>query len=1169
MPLVIFHILDALSRDQITVVKRETEEEQELEITFEDNFDQSPSVHSHNKSQAGERCLVVHLFGMTTDGESVRCDVEGFRPYLYIKVEASMNEFTLKDILKASGKDVPRSLYLEKVNRKELYGFMADEESIFMKASVNSLKDFWNLKNILLNDHQEPIFRTSKNSAPLTIYESGLDPLLRFFHIRNIAPCGWVSVNPAVDEPDEKTGIRVLTCNWTDISPETASPKPSAPFKTLFWDIECYSKSGEFPVAKPSKTNPKGDPIIQIGCVLKESDGTIHRSIFVLGTCSEDGVGAKVMPYKSEEKMLAGWFNWLVEVNPDIWVGYNIFGFDERYIWDRANTLGVLEKCGKYPAAADMFQQLSRLYGHGGQVSLQEKRLASSALGDNFLHTLSLQGRLQVDLYHVVKRGYQLPSYKLDEVTKYFMSGKLKKVSRESDGTWKIITGGTGNAKVGRAIVLLDETGDELTEKLPILEVAAGYLRVQPSEADAELDTDMAVKWVIVKDDVSPADIFRLHQGSEKDRATIAAYCIQDCELTMELYNKLETFNNAMSMANVCSVPVTMIFTRGQGVKIESLIFKFCNTANLTIVTLPSKPFNAEPGVVRYGSNGEEIITENQDSYEGAYVLEPTPGFYTRSPIGVCDFASLYPSTIESENISYDSLLWAKDYSLDGKELKVAWTYDEKQIDRFQKAGEAMGCRWIDIAFDIWKPDPNDTRKQPKKIKTGTRICRYAQYPGTRKAALPRIVQGLLAARAAKRTEIKKESDPFRKALLDAEQLAYKLTANSLYGQLGSGVFKVRLQHLAASVTAYGRKQIMFAKAAIEHFYGPGAKDPRCSAHVVYGDTDSLFVEINPRNPETGERLEGRDAIQATIDITTEAGHLITQALKKPHDFEFDKAFYPFVIFSKKRYVGNMYEENADDYVQKSMGIATKRRDYAPIVKTIFGGAIKIILANRDVGAAAAFVKKWVTDLMDNKVSFNQLILTKSLRSEYKTPTPPGHKILANRIAERDPGNAPASGDRMSFVYFKVPASFRGTQGDRIETPVFMKANGLKPDPEFYIDHQLKNPVGQLFSILVDQLPDVRPPPQGWSSDPDIQKAERELYAQDYLFKAALAKKTNTLTAMWKVPQNTTKAPLAQSIAPRRSARLQVDPKQSRMDSFFQDRLLSEQIKSERKKAKK
>jgi DNA polymerase delta subunit 1 len=594
-----------------------------------------------------------------------------------------------------------------------------------------------------------------------------------------------------------------------------------------------------------------------------------------------------------------------------------------------------------------------------------------------------------------------------------------------------------------------------------------------------------------------------------------------------------------------------MIFTRGQGVKIESLIFKFCHNANLTIVTQTSTPFNYVP------VEGEQ---EAQDSYEGAIVLDPTPGFYTKSPIGVCDFASLYPSTIESENISYDSLLWTKDYDLKGNEVKTSGYGD---LAKYQKLGEAMGCRWIDISFDIWKADPEDMRKQPKKIKIGTRVCRYAQYPGNRKAALPRIVQGLLAARAAKRAEIKKESDPFRKALLDAEQLAYKLTANSLYGQLGSGVFKVRLQHLAASVTAYGRKQILFAKAAIEKFYGPDAKDPRCSAFVVYGDTDSLFVEINPRNPATGERLQGQEAIQATIDITTEAGELITKALKKPHDFEFDKAFYPFIIFSKKRYVGNMYEENATDFIQKSMGIATKRRDYAPIVKTIYGGAIKILLTNKDVGAAAAFVKKWVTDMMDNKVSLNQLTLTKSLRSEYKSATPPAHKVLANRIAQRDPGNAPASGDRLSFIYFKPPPGFKGTQGDRVETPVFMKANGLKPDPEYYIEHQLESPVGQLFSILVDQLPAAKPPPQGWNADPDAQVAERELYARDYLFKAAKAKNTNTLMKAWGL-SNVVVNTQATSLTPRAKPKAVVV---TRAEQLFLDQMLV--ANSKRKSTKK
>jgi len=1135
---VTFHILDALSRDQFSEVTRETADEQEIQYSWDDTAD--PDM-SYGKADSSKRkCMMtIHLFGMTASGESLRCDVEGFRPFLYVKVPHSLDIMQFRSQL---GQQAPASMSVERIKRKELYGFTADEEFTFFKLSVANMKDFRAVKNLLLNDHQEPIFSLSKKSAPLPVYESGLDPLLRFFHLRDVAPCGWVTIDPEDDTHDEETGIRVITCQWDVVNPEPKPPKPAAPFKTLFWDLECYSKSGDFPVAKPDRGS--GDPIIQIGCVLKDSDGSIQKTIFVLNTC-DDIEGAEVKHYSTEQEMLLAWFDWLIETNPDVWVGYNIFGFDERYLWQRAEVLRLTDNTD--------LQKMSRLFGHGGRVNLQEKRLASSAMGDNFLHTLSLQGRLQIDLFHVVKRGYQLPSYKLDEVTKYFMSGKLKTVTHKDDGSWHIKTSGTGNARVGRAIVLLDETGDELTDKLPIVDVGEGFIRVQPAGADAELDTDMAVKWVIVKDDVSPADIFRLHRGTSKDRATIAAYCIQDCDLTMDLYNKLETFNNAMCMANVCSVPVTMIFTRGQGVKIESLIFKFCNTANMTIITQTSPPFNY---VAPEGSDQEA-----QDSYEGAIVLDPTPGFYTKSPIGVCDFASLYPSTIESENISYDSLLWSKDYGLDGQEVKTVCYGD---IAKYEKAGEAMGCRWIDISFDIWKPDPQDFRKNPKKLKMGTRVCRYAQYPGTRKAVLPRIVQGLLAARAAKRAEIKKESDPFRKALLDAEQLAYKLTANSLYGQLGSGVFKVRLQNLAASVTAYGRKQIMFAKAAIEKFYGPEAKDPRCSAFVVYGDTDSLFVEINPRNPKTGERLEGREAIQATIDITTEAGELITKALKKPHDFEFDKAFYPFIIFSKKRYVGNMYEENADDYCQKSMGIATKRRDYAAIVKTIYGGAIKILLTNKDVAAAAAFVKKWVDELMDNKVSLNQLMLTKSLRSEYKSATPPAHKILADRITARDPGNAPASGDRLSFIYFKPPAGFKGTQGDRIETPTFMKANGLKPDPQYYIEHQLENPVGQLFSILVDQLPGVRPPPQGWNADPEMQAAERELYARDYLFKPAKTKNTNTLMKAWGLSDIVVRAPVATSMASRSKAK--EAPMVTRAQQLFMDKMLVDEAKRKPKK---
>ena len=61
----------------------------------------------------------------------------------------------------------------------------------------------------------------------------------------------------------------------------------------------------------------------------------------------------------------------------------------------------------------------------------------------------------------------------------------------------------------------------------------------------------------------------------------------------MELFNKLEILNNSVAMANVCSVPVSFIFLRGQGIKIESLIFKECRKADQLIEVMPSQPRHA------------------------------------------------------------------------------------------------------------------------------------------------------------------------------------------------------------------------------------------------------------------------------------------------------------------------------------------------------------------------------------------------------------------------------------------------------------------------------------------------------------------------------------------------------------------------------------------------
>ncbi len=1148
---VVFHLLDIQARD----MRIESEQDDVREIAYESNSDSDDDEEfqarrkkkkiSNNFNQQKE--FVIHLFGADENGKPIRCDVTGFRPTLYLRLpedKTTQSADAIKQYINSQG--IPMGqLNIKRVMKKVFYGFTANTFFPFLQIDVPSLTMFRNLRNLFLDENLNPMTKRPLD-APMRgksveVFEANIDPMLRFIHSQNIQPCGWVVIKDGKSSisEDSESGI-VIECDYEDVLP-TKGPRVSAPFLTASWDIECFSMTGDFPLAKrtwkkaakdvinlardgahavdliikslstgqnPVESLPKGmtpiycqlkktlddiskklietntieaiestlntnygdmdyrvsalekildktlknhiylvgDPVIQIGTTLtRGTPETTTRHLFVFPDC-EPIPDITVHAYKTEKAMILAWFEWMVAQNPDILIGYNVFGFDESYLWHRAEELGLIN-------ANSPIHQFTRLFALSSEVKLEEKFLSSSALGDNRMYIWSIHGRLQVDLFHYIKRNNVLPSYKLDEVTKHFMSGKLKAQKYENGKLTLDVAGAIKDVKPGRAITLLDDTGETVSPKLVVEKVEGGKIMFSCELSEDDLaEMEDATKWVIVKDDVSPQDIFRLHRESSKGRAIVGKYCLQDCDLVIDLYRKLETFNNTMCMANVCSVPVSYIFTRGQGIKIESLIFKACRERDIVIPVL-STPKQ---------SGGE-------DSYEGAIVLNPDPGFYSVSPIGVCDFASLYPSTIVSENISHDSLLWVKDFNYDGTLISHNWgseVYDNCE-----------GYAFTDIEFDIWRPDPKDTRKHPTKVKCGRRICRYAQPLDGTKSTLPQITTWLLQAREAKKKEMKSEKDPERYALLDAEQLAYKLTGNSLYGQLGSGTFKIRLQALAASVTAYGRKQILFAKDAIEKFYGPEAGRKDCCAKVMYGDTDSLFVEFNVRNPETGERLEGREARQATIDITDEAGAFITKTLAAPHDFEFDKAFDPMLMFSKKRYAGNMYENNADDYVHKYMGIALKRRDNAPIVKTIFGGAMKMLLDKRDVEGAFKFVKDKCLELVEGKVSLGQLTVTKSLRADYANPVSIAHKVLADRITARDPGNAPAAGDRIGYVYISPKSGQEASklQGDRIETPQFVKENSLVPDYKHYIEHQLQNPISQAFGLLLERIPGFSP----------------------------------------------------------------------------------------------
>jgi ribosomal protein L19E len=120
------------------------------------------------------------------------------------------------------------------------------------------------------------------------------------------------------------------------------------------------------------------------------------------------------------------------------------------------------------------------------------------------------------------------------------------------------------------------------------------------------------VYWCQAKDNISNDDIFACYKGTPKLRALVGAYCIQDCVLLNVLMNKLNVLNNYVGMANVCNVPLSYLFMRGQGVRIFSLVAKCCRIRDHLIPL--NKKFNDEVNFEDRDNNDTAIIIDKINS---------------------------------------------------------------------------------------------------------------------------------------------------------------------------------------------------------------------------------------------------------------------------------------------------------------------------------------------------------------------------------------------------------------------------------------------------------------------------------------------------------------------------------------------------------------------------
>ena len=1132
------------------------------------------------------------------------------------------------------------------VKRHKLYGFDNKKKYNFVailfknKTAMTQIKNLWydkipNANSLFGFDQKLKTFNVL--GCATEIYEAKLPPLLRYFHIRNISPSGWIQLaaNKFTRINNKKTNCDFefsIDRNYVIPLPEKET---SVPLKICSFDIEASSSHGDFPVAiktykklagdlvthwnkhidelKPlEKTSQKivlkrlihsafgflqtedinivypkepvdkkdidemindlfvqslkslmdsnkfvrkdssdeldrdddmyitkktwmpyvrgknkqggtykildclndsldaakkveiidkafntlfppleGDKVTFIGStfrIMSERDPYLNHGI-CLNDCSAFDMtnsDVEIVSCDDEAEVLTEWTEIINREKPHIIIGYNIFGFDYKFMCDRA-----LEN--------NCFSEFSEIGFNKNVKSKREEKSIKIASGTHDLVFLKMDGIIQIDLYNYFRREVNLGSYKLQDVASHFIGDMISSV--EYNGEYTVIKSRNLMGLQEENYVIFQVIGHSVDDYEKGKKFQVTYLNEEKGEfwvkEEIHMPTKGKLRWGLGKDDVSPQDLFRLTNGSADDRAIIAKYCFQDCNLVHHLLRKNDVVTGMTEIASICSVPIDFIVMRGQGIKLLSFIAKKCRE-NYTLMPVIEKAVN-------------------DGSYEGAIVLPPKTGFYTDIPVAVVDYASLYPSSMISENISHDSKVWTKEYDLDGVLLKETGTSEYDNLPEY---------KYVDIEYDTYEYKRIDGKKKEEKVLVGKKICRFAQFPDGGKALMPAILTELLKARKDTRKLIKyktvklksgdehsgllndlgdeyeiinkseslkiKKSDvesindtynDFMKNVFNQRQLGYKITANSLYGQCGARTSAFYDKDIAASTTATGRKLLTYGKRIIEDVYGDRICETKhgtvkSNATYIYGDTDSVFFAFNLTDLD-GKKIVGKKALEITIELAIEAGELATKFLKPPHDLEYEKTFHPFLLLSKKRYVGMLYEINPNKCKRKSMGIVLKRRDNAPVVKDIYGGNIDILMKDGDINKAIKFTKQFLQNIVDGKIDLKKLVITKSLRDFYKNPESIAHKVLADRMGKRDPGNKPAVGSRIPFVYFQTKKKVK-LQGDKIEHPSYMIANNLKPDYTFYITNQIMKPLSQIFALVLEQIPQFKTKVKGF-----------------------------------------------------------------------------------------
>ena len=410
-----------------------------------------------------------------------------------------------------------------------------------------------------------------------------------------------------------------------------------------------------------------------------------------------------------------------------------------------------------------------------------------------------------------------------------------------------------------------------------------------------------------------------------------------------------------------------------------------------------------------YPSSREQSLDQSNVANIGGAVQVPIPDLHVNTITAVLDFASMYPSIMESEKLCFRRLC-----------------IDANQIDN-----PLFRIQTVPI-------HPN----QCVVFITGRRATPDDEFTDT-PYLLPRLVTEIVQERARVKRALAREEDPFRRKVLDAKQRSNKVIQNAVYGFTGVNpkYAFMRCSDIMAATCAIGRYMIFEVAHLVESKF---------DGVVVYGDTDSVIVQFhvpnNPNNPESVAR--------AIYDRCNEVCTAANTMFNAPNRLEFEGAYMPFLLSERKKmYSGFLFgpEKGAWKKTPKLVmkGYGAIKRDRCRFVRRTAREIMPYVL-RKEEKVVLTMLRDQSLQLVNGLLPMTDLTLRTTIKDAKSYSSDKLIQVQTLKHWQQQTGRKLAFGSRMAYVVVrgKEKLYLRGREA------VWAQEHAVPIDFQYYFNKQ-------------------------------------------------------------------------------------------------------------------